>query len=151
MASGITLLLRNVFLHLSKPKSDPKQKCTQLMTLFSGTVCYALSHGGILFAQSVSFESQLNKNLWLGVREFPPFRKWFLGLTPQAKQITPCGMAWNTVPENSVRNGVHFCLQSLEPGKMWHVLSIINLLGLKIPKKYIQLFKDWFTEWKWRS
>ena len=97
--------------HLSKRISDLKQKCTQLLTPFSGMVFHALSHDGIHFAWSVSFE--LNRSSWLAVREFPPVRKWFLGLTPQAKQITPCERAWNTVPENTVRDCVHFCLQPL--------------------------------------
>ena len=99
--------------HLSKRLSDLKQKCTQLLTPFSGMVFHALSHGVIHFARSVSFENQLNRGFWLAVREFPPVRKWFLGLTLRAKQITPCERAWNTVPENSVRNCVHFCLQPL--------------------------------------
>ena len=33
------------FAHLSKDTSGCKQKCTQFLTLFSGTVFYALSHG----------------------------------------------------------------------------------------------------------
>ena len=65
--------------HLSKRKSDLKQKCSQLLTPLSGTVFHALSHGGIHFAQSVGFENQLNRSFWLAVREFPPVRKWFWG------------------------------------------------------------------------
>ena len=37
--------------HLSKGKSDLKQKCTQLLTPFSGTIFHALSHGEIHFAR----------------------------------------------------------------------------------------------------
>ena len=48
--------------HLSKHKSDLKQKCTQLLTPYSGTVFHALSHGGIHFARSVGFENQLNRS-----------------------------------------------------------------------------------------
>ena len=49
----------------------------------------------------------------------------------RAKQITPCERAWNTVPENSVRNCVHFCLQplvSLERCKD-AFLSFLNVLS----------------------
>ena len=40
--------------HLSKGTCGCKQKCTQFLTLFSGIVFYALSHGVIRFARSVS-------------------------------------------------------------------------------------------------
>ena len=40
--------------HLSKGTSGCQQKCTQFLTLFSGTVFHALSHGVIRFARSVS-------------------------------------------------------------------------------------------------
>jgi len=43
-----------------------KQKCTQFLTPFSGTVFYALSHGVIHFVQSVSF-----KNLKIEVFDWP--------------------------------------------------------------------------------
>ena len=39
--------------HLSKGTSDFKQKCTQLVTPFWGTVFHALSHGMIHFVRSV--------------------------------------------------------------------------------------------------
>ena len=38
---------------LSKATSDLKQKCTQFLTSFSGTVFHALSHGVIRFVRSV--------------------------------------------------------------------------------------------------
>ena len=41
--------------HLSKGSSGSKQKCTQFLTPFSGTVFDALSHGAIHFVRSVSF------------------------------------------------------------------------------------------------
>ena len=47
--------------HLSKPKSDLQQKCTQLLTPFSGKVFHGLSHSVIHFARSVSFEDQFNR------------------------------------------------------------------------------------------
>ena len=40
--------------YLSKVMSGFKQKCTQFLILFSGTVFHALSHGVIRFVQSVS-------------------------------------------------------------------------------------------------
>ena len=46
--------------HFSKHKSGIKQKLTQRLTPFSGTVFYALLHGLIHFARSVSFENKLN-------------------------------------------------------------------------------------------
>ena len=90
--------------HLSKHKSDLKQKCTQLLTPFSGKVFHALSHYGIHFAWSVSLENQLNGSFWLAVREFPPLRKWFLGLKLGTKRITPCEGAWYSVLGKWVRN-----------------------------------------------
>ena len=39
--------------HLSKDTSGCKQKCTQFLTLFSGTVFHALSHDVIRLAWSV--------------------------------------------------------------------------------------------------
>ena len=39
--------------HLSKSSSGRKQKCTQFLTLFSGTAFHALSHGVIHFVRSV--------------------------------------------------------------------------------------------------
>ena len=84
------------------------------MTTFSGVVFHVLSHGVIHYARSgISFVNQLKRSFWLAVKEFPPVRKWFLGLTLQTKQITPCERAWKTVPENDVRNCVHFCLKPL--------------------------------------
>ena len=81
-----------------------------VLTPFSGTVFHALSHGVIHFVQTVRFKNHLNRSFWLAVREFPPVRKWFLGLTLRTKRITPCERAWKTVPENNVGNCVHFCL-----------------------------------------
>ena len=49
-------------------------------------------------------------------------------VTLQAKRITPCERAWNTVPENSVRNCVHFCLQplvSLERCAQYNIIFIV--------------------------
>ena len=48
--------------HLSKCKSDLKQKCTQLLTSVSGKVFHGILHGAIHFAWSVSFENQLNRS-----------------------------------------------------------------------------------------
>ena len=50
------------FAHLAKDTSGYKQKCTQFLTLPSGTVFYALSHGVIHLARSVGFENQLNRS-----------------------------------------------------------------------------------------
>ena len=50
----ILLFYGSWFAHLSKCTNGCKQKCTQFLTLFSGTVIYALSHGVIRFARSVS-------------------------------------------------------------------------------------------------
>ena len=75
--------------HLSKRKSDLKQKCSQLLISFSGMVFHTFSHGGIHFAQCVTFKNQFSK-LLIGC--------YF----------------WNTVPKNSIINSVHFCLQPLE-------------------------------------
>ena len=63
------------------------------------------------FVQSVSFKNHLNRSFWLAVREFPPVRKWFLGLALRTKRTTPGERTWKTVPENYVRNCVHFCLK----------------------------------------
>ena len=65
--------------HLSKSKSNLKQKFTQLLTPFSGTVFHALSPCVIHFVRSVSFKT--------------------ISIEP--------------VPENDVRNCVHFCLKPL--------------------------------------
>jgi len=59
--NGLLLLLLwtsafNV-LHLSKGPSGRKQKCTQILTPFAGTVFHALSQGVIHFVQSVSFKN----------------------------------------------------------------------------------------------
>ena len=42
------------YAHLSKGTSSLKQKCTQSLTSFLGTVFHALSHGAIHFVRSVS-------------------------------------------------------------------------------------------------
>ena len=99
--------------HLSKDKSGCKQKCTQFLTLFSGTVFHALSHGVIRFAWSVSPRNHFliggnsqtaNQKLLLS---------WFSKPTLRAKWISPCERAWKTVSESGVRSCVHFCLKSL--------------------------------------
>ena len=46
-----------VYPHLSKGSSGCKQKCTQTLTIFLGTVINALSHGVIHFVWSVSFKN----------------------------------------------------------------------------------------------
>ena len=63
----------------SKPMSDLKQNCTQLLAQFSDKVFNGLSLGVIHFARSVSFENKLNRSLWLAVTDFPPVSKWCLG------------------------------------------------------------------------
>ena len=59
MKAGIMTLSENILLdprftyyhaNLSNQTSGLEQKCTQLLTPFSGTVFHALSHGGIHFA-----------------------------------------------------------------------------------------------------
>ena len=52
--------------HLSKGLSGRKQKCTQFLTPFSGTIFHALPHGVIHFVQSVSFKNlQMEVFDWL--------------------------------------------------------------------------------------
>ena len=100
--------------HLSKDTSGCKQKCTQFLTLFSGTVFHTLSHGVICFAQSVSPRNHFltgGNSLTANQR---PLLRCFLKLTLRTKWITPCERASKTVPENGVRNCVHFYLRPLE-------------------------------------
>ena len=52
--------------HLSKGSNGRKQKCTQFLTSFLGTVFHALSHGVIHFVRSVSFKSlEMEVSDWL--------------------------------------------------------------------------------------
>ena len=62
--------------HLSKGSCGRKQKCTQFLTPFSGTVFHALSHGVIHFVQIVSF-----KNLKMEVFDWllKNFKQWESG------------------------------------------------------------------------
>ena len=79
--------------HLSIDTYGCKQKCTQFLTPFSGTVFYAPSHGVIHFARSVSPRNHFlaggnslttNQKLLLS---------WFSKLTLRAKWIPPCERA----------------------------------------------------------
>ena len=99
--------------HLSKVMSGFKQKCTQDLTSFSGTVFHALSHGVICFVRSVSPRNHfLTSGNSLTANQKLLFR-WFSKLTLRTKWLTPCERAWKTVPENGVSSCVHFCLRSL--------------------------------------
>ena len=71
----------------------------------------------------------------MAVREFLPVSKWFLELTLRAKQITP----WNTVPDNSVNNCVHFCLQ---PHVLWEDVHGKSPLYVMTPHKMVQNLYD---------
>ena len=99
--------------HLSKGTSGCQQKCTQFLTLFSGTVFHALSHGVIRFARSASPRNYflIGENFVTANQKL--LRSWFLKLTHRAKWIPPCERVWKTMPENDVRSCVHFRLRSL--------------------------------------
>ena len=76
--------------HLSKGSSGHKQKCTQFLTPFSGTVFHALSHGSPGFALHGSFFNNLlidwksstaNQSLW---------NRWLMELPWRTKCKLPC-------------------------------------------------------------
>ena len=111
--------------HLSKGPSDLKQKCTQLLTLFSATVFNALSLSVILFVRSVRFRNRflIGWNSSTANQKLPIQR--FLELTLGRKWISPCERAWKTVLKDGVRVCVHFCLRPLVPLERC-VLSFLN-------------------------
>ena len=101
--------------HLSKAPSDLKQKCTQFLTPFSGTVFNALSLGVIHFVRSVSLRNRFLVGWNSSTANQKTSISRFVKLTLQSKWITPCERASKTVPENGVGNCVHLCLWPLEP------------------------------------
>ena len=90
---GAILQITHAFSHLSKCRSDFKQKCTQLLKPFSGTVFHDLSHDMIHFVQSVSFKNHIDRGFRLAVEKYPPVKKRFLGLTLGTKRIISCERA----------------------------------------------------------
>ena len=73
------------------------------------------THGMIHFVWSDRCEKHINGSFWLATEEFRPARKLCLVLTLQTKRITLCKRAWNSEPENGLRNCVLFCLRPLMP------------------------------------
>ena len=101
--------------HLPKVPSDLKQKCTQFLTPFLGTVFNALSLGVIHFVRSVSLRNRFLFGWNSSTANQKTSISRFVKLTLRTKRIAPCERASKSVPVNGVRNCVHFCLLPLEP------------------------------------
>ena len=137
--------------HLFKHTSGCKQKCTQFLTLFSGTVFYALSHGVIRFARSVSPRNHFLTGRNSLTANQKPLLSWFSKLTLRAKWISPCEKAWKNVSENGVRSCVHFCLRSLKRLERCVVLHAVFYTKYSSIVFVTLKCLEWGSQWRKRT
>lgn len=88
----------------------------------------ALSHGAIHFPRNVSFENNFYRGFCLKIllEEFPPVRKWNLGLTPGTKRsISHHVKGHKILWQKTMSEMLYIYVGGCAIGKIWLVLVLI--------------------------